>query len=129
MKVLAAIFNSESKKRIMEAVAPLNDAYAKLSPGAVREASRAFALNIKALGISSCVLTEDEWNSTISCVRRSHSDFRADFVLAEEDVISLSQVVSQLPPRMHQLVSLCKKEDSGIVWLPLDEEVLDGTGL
>lgn len=129
MKVLAAIFNSECKQRIMETVAPVSDAYAKLSPGAVREASRAFVANVKALGLSSCVLTEDEWNSTISCVRRGHSDFRADFVLAEEDVISLSQVVGELPSRMQQVVSLCKKENTGIVWLPLDEEALDGTGL
>jgi len=129
MKVLVAAFEDASKKRVGELMASVSDAYAKLSPKAVRDASCAVVANVKALGLTFCIMTEDEWYETLAVVRREHSDFCADYVLAGTDVESLCQVAEGLPVQIRQIVSTLGNGDFGVVWLPLDEEVLDDAGL
>lgn len=129
MKVLIVVFGVGSGQRIKELIAPVADAFEKLSPKAARESSRAFLGNIKDLGIASCSITDDEWESALSSIRKEHREFSADFILAAGDVAAMVDMADKLPTPIRLAFSTFADEDFGVAWLPMDEEVLDGRGL
>lgn len=129
MKVLVMLVEDLNKVRIEELIASVASAFAQLSPKAVREASLAFVENVRKLGLDVCVLAEDEWKATLSAVRKHRGEFRADYVLSPPDVAALCQAVDDVPQSVRQIVAAAIKNDCGIAWLPMDEEVLDGIGL
>ena len=129
MKVLVAVFDSAIEKRVMELLAPVEDAFKSLSPKAVHETSTAFVKSVKALGIATCILTEDEWGGTLSSVRKEHAGFCADYVLSRTDVVALSEVTDPVAAPIRRLISAFGKDNFGIAFLPLDEEVLDDSGV
>lgn len=129
MKALVMLVEDSNKVLIEELIASVASAFAQLSPKAVREASLAFVENVRKLGLEICVLAEDEWKATLSAVRKCRREFRADYVLSPPDVAALCQAVDDVPQPVRQIVAAAIKNDCGIVWLPMDEEVLDGIGL
>lgn len=127
MKVLIAKVNAANANCILASVRLVSEAFATLSPRSVRDRTREFLGMVEELGLTTCILAEDEWAVALTAIRKEHSEFCAEFILSEAEVAMLSQMNEKLPLSFRHFTSVMGTGES-IVCVPIDEEVLDGLG-
>jgi len=71
---------------------------------------------------SSFCIPEKDWFDLLHVLREKKSDFHADYILKEEQIVFLSENSSVLPDDLKKMVSLALKHKAGILELPLEEE-------